>query len=174
MNAIPEDGRYGLAHSNQLYTIIAVDAYRPPYIPWHLTTREFFQVVRDHLTDDGVAVINVGRSPTDRRLIEGLVGTMSSVFPSIYVMDVPNTFNSIVYATRQSTEINNLYANFDYLNRKGNIPPLLMESLARTVTYLQPTPSSQVVFTDDLAPIEWITNNMVLSYVLSGQAEDLK
>ena len=43
LNAIAEDGRWGLAHSEYLYDLIAVDAYRPPYIPWHLTTLEFFQ-----------------------------------------------------------------------------------------------------------------------------------
>ncbi len=43
LNAIPQDGRVGLEHSSKSYTIIAVDAYRPPYIPPHLTTQEFFQ-----------------------------------------------------------------------------------------------------------------------------------
>jgi spermidine synthase len=74
-----------------------VDAYRPPYIPWHLTTREFFQVVYDHLTEDGAMVINVGRAPGDRRLVDGLASTIQAVFPSVYVMDVPNSFNSIIY-----------------------------------------------------------------------------
>ena len=72
LNAIAQDGRWGLEHSQQRYTIVAIDAYRPPYIPWHLTTREFFQIVHDHLVEDGVLVINVGRSPTDRRLMDGL------------------------------------------------------------------------------------------------------
>ena len=34
-----EDARVGIAHSSSTYDIISVDAYRPPYIPWHLTTR---------------------------------------------------------------------------------------------------------------------------------------
>ena len=62
LNAIAQDGRLGLQQSDKRYTIIGVDAYRPPYIPWHLTTREFFQVVYDHLTEDGAMVINVGRA----------------------------------------------------------------------------------------------------------------
>jgi spermidine synthase len=47
---------------NRKYTVVAIDAYCPPYIPWHLTTAEFFQEVRDHLTDDGTVAINVGRT----------------------------------------------------------------------------------------------------------------
>jgi hypothetical protein len=84
LNAIAKDGRVGLANSTRKYSLIAVDAYRPPYIPWHLTTREFFQIVRDHLTEDGVMAINVGRSPIDRRLIDQLVSTIRTVFPSVY------------------------------------------------------------------------------------------
>jgi predicted membrane-bound spermidine synthase len=45
LNPIAQDGRWGLEHSEHTYTIIGVDAYRPPYIPWHLTTQEFFQLV---------------------------------------------------------------------------------------------------------------------------------
>jgi len=174
LNAVAQDGRWGLEHSKKKYSIIAVDAYRPPYIPWHLTTQEFFQIVREHLTEDGVMVINVGRSPTDRRLIEGLAGTISSVFPSVYVMDIPNTFNSVIYATNQPTLVNNLYSNLINLWSQENAHPLLVRSLESTVLNLQPTPGNKTVYTDDWAPIEWITNNMVLSYVLFGDMEALQ
>jgi hypothetical protein len=174
LNAIAEDGRWGLEHSPRRYSIIAVDAYRPPYIPWHLTTREFFQVVYDRLEDDGVMVINVGRSPSDRRLIEGLTGTIRTVFPSVHVMDVPGSFNSILYASRQPTSMENLYANLMALYAQPGVNPLLLHSLERVVMYQQPTPESEVVYTDDWAPIEWITNDMVLSYVLFGDMDALQ
>ena len=57
------DGRLGLEQSPYLYDIIAVDAYRPPYIPPHMTTQEFFQISASHLTDDGVLTINVRQRP---------------------------------------------------------------------------------------------------------------
>ena len=174
LNAIAEDGRVGLAHSTRKYSLIALDAYRPPYIPWHLTTREYFQIVHEHLTENGAMAINVGRSPNDRRLIDQLVGTIQTVFPSVYVMDVPNTFNSIIYATAQPTEITNLYENLLYLLTRQDIHPLLIEAIKRTIMNQQPTPASQVVYTDDLAPVEWITNSMVLNYVLFGDMEVLK
>jgi spermidine synthase len=174
LNAYALDGRWGLEHSPRRYTIIGVDAYRPPYIPWHLTTREFFQIVHDHLTPDGALAINVGRSPSDRRLIDGLVGTISTVFPSIYVMDVPFSFNSIIYATVQPTQIEDLYKNLLNIYLRSDVHPLLHRSLERLIAHQQPTPASQVVFTDDLAPIEWITNSMVLNYVLFGDMEILQ
>jgi hypothetical protein len=166
LNPIAQDGRYGLKHSHNTYSIIVVDAYRPPYIPWHLTTREFFQVARDHLTPDGVVAINVGRSPTDRRLVDGMTGTLRSVFPSVYVMDVPDSFNTIIYATVQPSKLDNLYANFEYLYTSG-AHPLLLSAAHITLQYLQPTPESRTVYTDDLAPIELVTNQLVLDFVLT-------
>lgn len=174
LTAIAQDGRWGLGNSDREYSVIAVDAYRPPYIPWHLTTREFFQVVHNHLKDNGVMVINVGRSPTDRRLIDGLVGTISSVFPSVYVVDIPYTFNSIIYATVQPTSIENFYNNLIYLYTLQDIHPVLIDAMQIVVANLQPLPDVETVYTDDWAPIEWITNNMVLNYVLFGDIEVLQ
>jgi spermidine synthase len=174
LNAIAIDGRLGLEQSDQKYTIISVDAYRPPYIPWHLTTREFFLVVYEHLDVNGSLVINVGRAPEDRSLVDGLVKTISTIFPSVYVMDVPDTFNSIIYATVQRTHVENIYYNYDFLVGREDIHPILEQAIARTITNLQPLPTTGTIFTDDLAPIEWLTNTMVLRYVIHGGVEDLQ
>lgn len=173
LNAVAADGRWGLARSDQRYSVIGIDAYRLPYIPWQLTTREFFEEVRDHLLEDGVVVINVGRTPQDRRLIEGMVGTMGAVFPSLHVVDVPASLNTIVYATVQPTEPGNLVANLDRLARRG-ADPLLIDILTRTVANLKPTPESAVVFTDDRAPIELLTNAVALQFLLVGDTEILR
>ena len=171
LNVIVQDGRWALAQSERRYSVIGVDAYRLPYIPWHLTTQEFFEEARAHLTSDGVLVINVGRTHEDRRLIEAMVGTLASVFPSVYVVDVPNTFNSILYATAQPTAVSNLSAN---LARMGEAtPPLLRQAIEAAVANLQPTPASSVVFTDDLAPVEQLTNSIVIRFVLSGSLYQL-
>lgn len=174
LNAIPQDGRVGLKGSERRYSLVAIDAYQPPYIPWHLTTQEFFQEIHDHLTPDGVLAINVGRAPADRSLIDGLAGTIGTVFPTVYVMDVPASFNSIVYATVQPTEMQNLYDNLVALYSRPETHPLLIESLRRVVINQRPTPDSSVVYTDDWAPIEWVTNNMVLNFVLFGEMEILQ
>jgi spermidine synthase len=154
--------------------LIALDAYRPPYIPWHLTTVEFFQLVSDHLSDQGAVGINVGRAPGDRRLIDGIVTTLQQVFPSVYIIDVPETFNSIIYATKQPTSSENLFINLFELSDQAQVHPLLIEALQVSALNLQPLPEPSMVFTDDLAPIEWITNNMVLRFMLYGDMEALQ
>ena len=174
LNVIIQDGRWGLTQSEKKYSIIAIDAYRPPYIPVHLTSKEFFQVVYDHLDENGVAVINVGRSPSDRRLINDLATTLHSVFPSIYVMDIPNTFNSMIYATRQPTEQANLLQNLIYLNEEVETPSILVDTMSITLGNLKDIPPITQVYTDDRSPIEWVTNTMVLQYLVSDDMSELE
>jgi predicted membrane-bound spermidine synthase len=176
LNVIVQDGRVGLTDSPYKYQIISVDAYRPPYIPPQMTTREFFQMVFNHLTSDGAMVINVGRSPIDRELIDSLYNTIRAVFPSAFVMDVPSTFNSIIYATVQTTSWVNLHENFSSLLQQADTPPLLLEALqiALQNQASEPALDPKLIFTDDLSPIERITNKMVLNFIFSDQMENLQ
>jgi len=91
LNVHVQDGRLGLAESPERYDIIAVDAYRPPYIPPHMTTREFFEICAAHLTENGVLTLNSASVPGDRRLINGLATTMRSVFPSSWGRSSPSS-----------------------------------------------------------------------------------
>lgn len=167
-----EDGRVGLDSSEQRYQVISVDAYRPPYIPPHLVTREFFQTVRSHLTTDGVMVINVGRGPDDRRLVEALSSTILTVFSSVHVMDIPETYNSILFATVQPTRAEDLLQNYnDFSRPEMTTHPLLIQAAQITLANMQPQPAAGLVFTDDRAPIEWITNSLILSFMLSNNGE---
>ncbi len=171
LHVVVQDGRWGLEHSRYRYQVISVDAYRPPYIPFQMTTREFFQVVYDKLADDGVMAINVGRSPTDRALIDTLASTIGAVFPSVYVVDIPGTLNTMIYATRQPTSVDNLYQNYKDLTAQPGTHPLLLEAAGIAVANLQPNPPPAQVFTDDVAPVEWITNSMVLSFLFDNEME---
>ncbi len=167
-----QDARWGLAHSKERYDIISVDAYRPPYIPWHMTTVEFFKMVYDHLEDDGVMVINIGRSPLDRTLVNDLGTTIDRVFPTLFVMDVPGSFNSIMFATKSSGSWQNFYDNYSQLV-DANAPPLLLEAMALTINNRQQPHAHTQVYTDDRAPIELLTNKMVVDFILAGGKEAL-
>jgi len=173
LEPVAQDGRWGLVHSDRKFSVIAVDAYRLPYIPWHLTTQEFFIEVFQHLDENGVLAINVGRTFDDRRLVEAFAGTVSSVFPTVHVVDVPDSFNSILYATVQPTSFSNLVENFSYL-RYLDTDPLLLDILARAIEASQPTPSSSIVFTDDWAPIERLTDSIALRFIFQGSLDVLR
>jgi hypothetical protein len=46
--------------------------------------------------------------------------------------------------------------------------------LYTTLNNLQPPPPAGKVFTDDDAPVEWITNSMILDFFISGDMEELQ
>jgi predicted membrane-bound spermidine synthase len=157
LNVIVADGRYALARSERRYTVVGLDAYRLPYIPPHLTTVEFFQQVRDHLTDDGVIAINVGRAGEDYRIVEAMLATLLQVFPSAHVIEVPNSFNAVVVATVRPSEVGNLWANLPNLEGDEFLYSTALQALAN----LRPTQPGEIVFTDDRAAIELMTNALV-------------
>ena len=160
LNVIVSDGRYALAHSAARYDVIGIDAYRLPYIPWHLTTREFFAQVRAHLTDDGVVVVNVGHTEDDFRLVEAMTATLQEVFPSMHVVNLPGTFNAILYATVKPSTPDNLRANLP-----GLAQPVLRQVATDALKNLRPTVAGPVVFTDDKAPVEQMTNAIVVRFL---------
>jgi predicted membrane-bound spermidine synthase len=172
LRVIVEDGRLGLRQAGGRYDVIAIDAYRVPYVPWHLTTVEFFQEVRGYLTPRGVVVINVGRTPNsegdDRRLVEAMTNTMQQVFPVVHTLDVPYSFNTLLVATPQMTSAANLAANLALL--PADASPLLRQALTTAVSGVVPSKASSLVFTDDQAPVETLINAMLVEYLLgSGQ-----
>jgi len=166
-NAIAQDGRYFLTHSDRKYDVVAVDAYRPPYIPFHLTTREFFVQVREHLTEEGVVAINVGRTRNDWSLVQVLASTLKAEFPNVYLVDLAepgqDLINVLVVATRQPTRLENLALN-TALMENPILRRVAQDAIPRAREFTTPT----VVFTDDKAPVEQVVHGLILSFV-AGQ-----
>ncbi len=167
-----QDGRYILNQLDGNYTVIGIDAYRPPYIPWHLTTVEFFEEVQAHLADNGVMVINVGRTNTDRRLVDALTNTLSYVFPTIHSIDVPRSFNTILIATQEESTSTNLFDNLD--NLPSDSHEMLRQVLTDATVNLVETNRTEVLFTDDRAPLETIIDSLVLNFIIGGGTEELR
>jgi predicted membrane-bound spermidine synthase len=169
LHAIAQDGRYYLETSSNTYDLVAIDAYRQPYIPFHLTTREFFQEVRDHLTPNGVAVLNAGRTETDYRLVDVISSTMKAVFPNVYVIDLPSPqINSIIVATKHPTRLANFAANTSALSNQT------LRQVAQTALNagrVREVTSSPIVFTDDWAPVEKVIDEIILGYARGGGGE---
>lgn len=161
-----QDGRTYLQTDgrDKKWTIIGIDAYRQPYIPFHLTTKEFFEEVRSHLTPDGAVMINAGRTANDIRLVEALANTMLQVYPNVYVIDVPTLANSMVIGTNKPSRLDNFTQNAAYAEH-----PLLKEvfdaSIRRgNIREVKPQ-AGGVVFTDDKAPVEEVINQMIMQVV---------
>jgi spermidine synthase len=172
VRAVAADGRSWLRAqpAERRYSVIAVDAYRPPYIPFHISTVEFFQLVRDHLAENGVVAINVARSRDDTSLVDALAATLAQVFPSVYVVDESiedvSLGNSLVVATRQPTTLADFQLNAAALDVSRY--PLLAEMAQRASRTARPADTSGPVLTDDKAPIEQIVHGIMLRYFLGS------
>ncbi len=162
LRIIVEDGRYFLAHASGRYDVMIVDAYRPPYIPFQLTTLEFFRQVCDHLTLDGVVAVNVARTEEDQTLVDAIASTLKAVYPSVYVMDTQGNLNSVILATRQPTRLSIIA---DRIAAAGD--PLLRAVASRASGRVwEYTSPRHTVLTDDRAPVEQIVHSMIARYLL--------
>jgi len=74
------DGRVFLARTDKSFDIVLVDAYRGPFVPFHLLTREFFTLAKKRLKPGGALVQNVEPSTM---LFDSAVATISNVFTNL-------------------------------------------------------------------------------------------
>src|SRR6266852_851351 len=156
------DARYWLDTQAAHYDVVVLDAYRQPYIPFHLTTREFFQQVKAHLNRGGVIAVNVGRTATDYRLVDALASTMAAVFPSVMLIDDPNYTNTVVFASTEPVTVDDVTHNL------GLVSAPLASDAARSALKqgkLRMSPYHGQVYTDDLAPIEQLIDEIIFSYL---------
>lgn len=170
INVIAGDGRYQLNQLEHQYDVITVDAYKVPYIPWHLTTQQFFEEIQARLTPQGVVAINVGRAPGDRRLIDAMTATLQLVYPSVHAIDVPNALNTILIATNQPTLADNVALNLEQLDGDDELMVRVLETAVQNTVPLNP---SDIIFTDERAPVETIIDSLVLRYLLQEGAAGL-
>jgi spermidine synthase len=160
LNVIVEDGRYFLKTTDHRYDVIGVDAYRQPYIPFQLTTREFFQEAYDHLNDDGVMVLNAGRYGTDYRLVHAIATTMGAVFPNVYLIDVGRFSNTMVVATKQPSDLANYAANIATLPQGS--PLRQIGDLSLQTGNIRPWEGEGLVFSDNRAPVELVIDRLII------------
>ena len=156
------DARPWLAASKASYDAIFVDAYRQPYIPFYLVTREFFASVRAHLRPGGVTIVNVGQIPGSDGLEKVVTATMRADFA--YVMrDRISDSNTLVVASDaplSSARILSAAAT------GAALPRGLWPLAGGVAERLGPGLSGGSVYTDDRAPVEWLTDLSILRYAL--------
>ena len=162
LNVIVQDGRYFLRTTSHKYDIIGIDAYQQPYVPFQLTTLEFFQEVRAHLTPTGVTVINAGRTSKDFRLVEALAQTMHGVFSHVYIIDTERFTNSIIIGTNAPSSLDNFRTNAAALTN-----PLLQSVAQASLTYgnMREERITNIYFTDDRAPVEQLIDQIIFDAV---------
>lgn len=152
-----EDARPWLRQSDGGYDVIMVDAYRQPYIPFYLATREFFELARDRLAPGGAVVVNAGHPEGNDDLETVLGRTMAEVFPTVIRGPVEST-NTLLLGTEAPASARRLREEIRDLPRE--LRPLARRSAAR----IGPRLDGGEIYTDDRAPVEWLIDRSILGY----------
>jgi spermidine synthase len=153
------DARPWLAASRATYDDIVLDAYRQPYIPFYLVTREFFTSVREHLRPGGMVIINVGHIPGSAALERVVSATLRAVFP-VVIRDRVNASSSLVIGSTADVSGARMVATAAAAGLPSNL-----KSLAGSVNRrLGGALRGSTVYTDDRAPVEWLTDLSILRY----------
>jgi spermidine synthase len=155
------DARPFLRRSDDRYDLIVIDAYRPPYVPFYLATREFFELVRERLAPGGIVALNVASVPGDTRLAHAIATTLSGELPAVWTWQALR-FNQIVIGLERPLPRREIARRLGGVT--GDLAPLT-RILAREIRRARP---SGDVWTDDRAPVEWITDRMIVEYAAEG------
>jgi spermidine synthase len=156
-----EDARPWLRDAERRFDVISVDAYRQPYIPFYLTTREFFQLTRDRLAPGGMVIVNAGHPEGQDELERVLSATMGTVFPHV-ARDPITPTNTLLVASVRPVSARRLARSVRIL--PAGLRPLALESAARLAAPLR----GGAVYTDDRAPVEWLIDKSIVSYAAGG------
>ena len=145
------DGRAYLNAIDKKYDVIMVDAYQDITIPFQMSSVEFFRMVKGHLNDGGVMVVNMNmRGQTKGSITDYLTDTIQSVFPTVYTADVPNTTNRELFASMSPDIKNNLDMNLALSSQNDEFT----EMMAQVSDGLVKQPGGSYILTDDKAPVE--------------------
>jgi spermidine synthase len=156
------DARPYLRRTDERYDLIVADAYHQPYVPFYLATREFFELARDRLEPGGILALNVASVPGDTSLLDGITGTLTHEFDQVAVWPALR-FNKIVLAFDEPVPRDELARRLE--SGPARLEPL-RELLARQLVPV--TKQAERPWTDDRAPVEWVTDRMIVEYAASG------
>ncbi len=160
-SAFHEDARPFLRRTDRRYDVILVDAYRQPYIPFYLTTREFFTLAKTRLNPGGVVLINIGHPEGSDKLESVISATLKSVFQNV-ARDPTEPTNTMMIASQSKISARKLRSAAKSFDR-----PLRSAALA-DAAILAPPLSGGDVYTDDLAPVESLIDRSIVSYAADG------
>ena len=145
-----QDGRVYLAKTDKTFDIILIDAYRGPFVPFHLLTTEFYKLVAQRLKPGGVAVQNV--EPTTM-LFDSAAATISSAFDHVVFLRGEGNIVIVAYNGPEKDEAT-LQKQAADRSAQYKLRYDLRQVLERR--YIPDWNHSAKPLTDDFAPVEFL------------------
>lgn len=160
------DGRSYLTASEKKYDVIMVDAYQDITIPFQMSSVEFFTEVSNHLTSNGVMVVNMNmKSKSKPSINDYLCDTIGSVFDYVYTAPVEGGTNCEVFAFQNSNTLNTFEKNRNALTEYTLSE--MMETVSQSMKYRK---SGNLLLTDDKAPVE-LLGMQVLDEIIADELD---
>lgn len=159
-----DDARPFLRRTDARYDAILVDAYRQPYIPFYLATKEFFELASERLRPGGLVMVNVGHPEGNDELEKVLSRTMAEVFPTVLRDPAEDTNTLLIGTFAKGASAEKLSAAIPTL--PAEIRPRAYDASLR----IGPPLRGGTVYTDDKAPVEWLIDSSIVEFAASGEA----
>src|SRR3954468_11927676 len=161
LHAITADARPFLRATHERYDLIVVDAYRQPYVPFYLATREFFSLARSRLRPGGVVMVNVGHPERSEALERVLGATMGAVFAHVARDPSEDTNTQLVGSDAP-------LSGARLASAASRLPPALRPIAVAAAARLRPRLGGGRVYTDDVAPVEWLIDASIVKVAADG------
>lgn len=146
-----------------------VDAYQDITIPFQMSSVEFFQLVKEHLNENGVMVVNMNmRGENEGNINQYLADTIGSVFESEYTVDVANSTNRELFASENREMMENLAANISKIDHAQ-----LQDMMTNVYTQMTTYHKGNYILTDDKAPVE-LLGMQVIDHLIQDEVEYYK
>ena len=153
-----EDARPFLRRGSELFDVIEVDVFAGgPYAPFYCLTAEFFKAARARLAPSGLLSMNVYAPGGDRTLAEAVVATLATVFPTVLELQVEE--ERVLIAFREPTSLDAVRALLTSPELPGELQPVARETAA---ALRRSVPGGAIILTDDRAPVEPLTHQMIM------------
>ncbi len=157
-----EDARNFLSQTNEKYDLIILDAYATSYVPFHLLTTEYFQILDSRLQPRGIVISNLIGSLVGETsdLFRAAYKTMDEIFPTLYVFPtkhaIGNTQNLMLVATKIEKQIEKDEL-FQLATEKGLVN--LLDDFGEDHIYNEKIKTDDVpLLTDQFSPVESLLN----------------
>ena len=163
LRTITEDARPFLRRAKDRYDVIMVDAYRQPYIPFYLTTKEFFELARDRLAPGR-------RGGHQRRAPRGLrpAGERPLGDAALGVRQRRARPDGADQHDPDGQRRAAVLGQADR-GRAGQLDPDLQSTaLRRRLAAAARALRGGEVYTDDHAPVEWLVDESLVDYASGG------
>jgi len=150
-----EDGRMFLRKNQEKYNLLILDAFQELEIPPHLSSREFFRLAAEDITDDGLFAVNVISGSFENSQYQRLLATIQQEFASVWDMQMPGSSNHMILASKKDFDLLNELDTMKINDQLGKLKHYAFRN------FVKPPPIQAQLITDDLPLSEMLFDTMV-------------